>query len=352
MQVRGYSALSEATMFRIRIQLFGQFCIWHNGQAVAGFEAHKVQELFSYLLLHQERSHSRESLASLLWPDSTSAQSKKKLRQAIWYLQSALRSQNEPVLNHLLLVQPDRVQINAESDFWLDVVVFKNTFELVEGLTGRMLNAQDVQALQNAMQLYQGPFLEGCYEDWCLYERESLQNVYLAMLNKLASYCEVHRNYDAAILYCTRIISCNRARELTHRRLMRLHYLNGDRAAALQQYNLCVAALDEELGVKPSKRTIALYKQILAEQLVEPEPTFTPAEAQLSLEFSTSALIEARSHLAQLQKFLANLQSQVQQSIQQVEHTLSTSPNQPPLPNTSERKGVLETLKHIRRDVR
>src|SRR6266699_5796594 len=187
-------------MSRISVQLFGKCCVRRNEQIVAGFEAHKVQELFCYLLLHQQHSHARESLASLLWPDTTTSQSKKKLRQTLWHLQSALGSQTELIHNRLFLVQPDQVQINAEADLWLDVAVFKKTFELVEGLAGRELSTLNVQALQNAVQLYQGPLLEGCYEDWCLYERESLQNIYFAMLNKLVSYYEVHHDYETAIL--------------------------------------------------------------------------------------------------------------------------------------------------------
>jgi hypothetical protein len=117
---------------------------------------------------------------------------------------------------------------------------------------------------------------------------------------------------------------------------MRLHYLTGDRAAALHQYKQCIAALDEELGVKPSKRTIALYQQILTEQLVEPGPTLGPAEAQPAFGFSISTLIEAHGHLTQLQKSLAKLQSQVQQNIQQVEHALNASSSLPSRTKTDE----------------
>ena len=310
-------------MSKISIQLFGQFCVRRNEQVLAGFEARKVQELFCYLLLHRHQSMSRESLASLLWPDTTTAQSKKKLRQALWHLQSALGSQTEVVHDRLLRVEPDRVQINAEADLWLDIAVFEKTFEFVQSIAGQELDAQKVQALQNAVQLYQGPLLEGYYEDWCLSAREHFQNMCLAMLEKLMSYCEVHQDYDAGILYGMRIINCDRARERTHRRLMRLHYLNGDRAAALRQYEQCAAALDEELGVKPSKRTVALYKQILTEQLVEPEPT---AEAQPAHGLSNSPPIEALDYLTQLQEFLANLQNQVQQGIQKVEQALNNNP--------------------------
>jgi DNA-binding SARP family transcriptional activator len=332
-------------MSQIRIQLFGQFCVRRNEQVVAGFEAHKVQELFCYLLLHRHHSLSRETLASLFWSDITTPQSKKKLRQALWQLQTALRSQHEPVHNRLLLVETDRVQINTEADLWFDVAAFEKTFELVQSRAGRELDAQNVLALQNAVQLYQGPLLETCYEDWCLYEREHLQNMYLTMLNKLMSYYEMHHDYDPALLYGMRILSYDRAHERTHWRLMRLHYLNGDRTAALRQYEQCAAALDEELGVKPSKRTIALYKQILAEQLVEPGPAFTLIEAQTALEPSTSSPIEALGYLTQLQEFLADLQNQVQQSIQKVARALNSDFHPLSPAKADEGKDALEALR-------
>jgi len=184
----------------------------------------------------------------------------------------------------------------------------------------------------------------GCYGDWCLSKREDLQNRYLAMLDKLMSYCEVHHDYETAILYGLRILSCNRAREYTHRRLMRLYYLSGDRAAALRQYEQCGAALDEELSVKPSKRTFALYKQILTEQLSEPEPPLTTTRAHPALEFSNSSLSEALGHLTQIQEVLAHLHSQVQQSIQKVEQALNNHSNSPSAAKTDEGKDATETL--------
>ena len=158
-------------MSRISIQLFGQFCVRRNEQVIGGFEAHKVQELFSYLLLHRNHSLSRESLASLLWPDcTTTTQPKKRLRQTLWHLQSALGSQSEAAHDRVLLVEPERVRINEEAELWLDVAVFEKTFDFVQSLAGQELDTQQVQALQKAVELYQGPLLEGCYEDWCLYE--------------------------------------------------------------------------------------------------------------------------------------------------------------------------------------
>src|SRR5713101_8193178 len=112
-------------MSTLRIYLFGKFCVRRNEQVLDGFDARKVQELFCYLLLHRNHSLPRETLASLMWPDTTTAQSKKSLRQALWQLQSALGSQAKRDDDRVLLVESDYVQLNPEADTWLDVAVLE-----------------------------------------------------------------------------------------------------------------------------------------------------------------------------------------------------------------------------------
>ncbi len=307
-------------MSRLHVYLFGKFCVRRNEQVLDGFDARKVQELFCYLLLHRDHSLPRETLASILWPDTTTSQSKKNLRQALWQLQSALGSQNERAIDRILLVEPDWVQLNSEADLWLDVVAFEQTYNFVQKTPGQELDSSTTKLLQDTVQLYQGPLLEGWYQDWCLLERERLQSMYLAMLDKLMSYCEARHDYETGLLYGMRIICYDRARERTHRRMMRLYYLLGDRAEALRQYERCAAALEEELGISPSKSTQALFRQIQADQL--DEQTTRLVEIVSSPEIPAPQLLEVLDHLSYLQRSLADLQNQVQQSIQMVELTL------------------------------
>ncbi len=305
------------------IQLFGKFCVRRDQQILEGFEARKVQELFCYLLLHRDHPIPRETLACLLWPVTTTAQSKKNLRQALWQLQSALGSLNERVNDRVLLVEPDWVQLNTEANLWLDLAVFEHTFNLVQKTPGQELDNSTAQLLQDTVQLYQGPLLEGWYQDWCLLERERLQSMYLTMLDKLMSYCEVRHDYETGLLYGMRIMCYDRARERTHRRMMRLYYLTGDRAEALRQYERCAVALEEELGISPSKSTVAIYSQIQADQLDEPIPTLVDTDTPP--EIPAPPLLEVLGHLAQVQRSLAELQNQVQQSIHIVEMAMQNN---------------------------
>ena len=298
--------------------LFGRFEAYCDERIVDGLDGCKVRELLCCLLLKPDRPHSREALADLLWGDCSAARSKAYLRKALWQLQGALRAQTGRLSESLLLVEPDWVQLNPVADLYLDVGAFEHAFVQAQGVRGRELDSRSAQILQAAVDLYRGDLLEGWYQDWCIYERERLQHLYLAMLDKLMGYCEAHHSCEAGLLYGSRILQCDRARERTHRRLMRLRHLAGDRTGALRQYERCAVALDEELGVKPSQRTVRLYQQMRADRLSAPALV---SDGVLSEE-ETPALPEVLDRLKQFQVLLAEAQRQVQQDIRAVERAL------------------------------
>lgn len=306
-------------MANLHIHLFGKLCICYNGQVLKGFDSRKVQELLCYLLLNRTREHSREVLATLLWGENTSTQSKTYLRKILWQLQYALESQTESSTGSVLLVDADWIQLNAKADLWLDVAIFEQAFTPVMGIPGEKLDHHHAQSLRSAVELYRADLLEDCYQNWCLYERQRLQHMYLSMLDKLMGYSEVNQEYEAGLSHGMRILQYDRAHEATHRRLMRLLYLAGDRTGALRQFERCVTALKEELSVPPTEHTIVLYDQIRTNQLTElsPGPTMPSGDSSLS---------EVLGRLRQLQTFLTDIQHQVQQDIQVIERAINEQP--------------------------
>lgn len=319
-------------MSALNIHLFGKFSVNAEKQPLEGLDACKVQELLGYLLVHRERPHTRESLASLLWGDTATDKSKKYLRQTLWHLQTALEGQGcrdnnddgAGVDGGLLFVAHDWVRLNQNSAVWLDVEVFERAFALVQGKAGQDLDAETKRIVQEAAELYKGDLLEGWYQDWCLYERERLQNMYLVMLDKLISYSEAHREYETGLLYGSLILRYDRARERTHRQLMHLQYMSGDRTAALRQYERCVTALHDELDVAPDRRTVALYQQIRLDQLDE---QVAPASASSAAPDTNAApnavsLPEVLGRLQQLQRVMSDVQQRIQQDIKAVQQAL------------------------------
>ncbi len=304
-------------MPQVKVRLFGKFSVLLNEKPVYGLDACKLQELLSYLLVYRDAPHARETLAALLWGESSTAQSKKYLRQALWQLQTALDSHHDKNQHRVFHVEPEWVSLNKDAEIWLDVAMFEQAFARAREVAGQHMGPSVAKALEQAVQLYQGDLLEGWYQDWSVCERERLQTNYLIMLDKMMSYCEAQEKYETGLAYGLRVLRYDRARESTHRRLMRLHYLAGDRTAALRQYEHCVAALNEELGVKPSRLTVALYDQIRLDefQAVVARPA-VPANGDRSV------LPKVIDHLKHVRQVLTKIQGQVQKDIKAVEEAL------------------------------
>src|ERR1044072_696197 len=305
----------------LSVRLFGKFCVQRFHKNVVGIESCKLQELFSYLLVFRNSQHPRENLAALLWGESSTAQSKKYLRQALWQLQSALALSGKSKTRFpVLSVEPDSVAINPMTEVWLDVAVFEGVFSIVKEIAGEHLEPELAQTVENAVQLFRGDLLEGWYQDWCLCERERLQSHYLIMLDKLLSYCEATHKFETGLGYGLRVLRYDRARESTHRQLMRLYYLAGDRTAALRQYQHCADALHEELGVKPARRTVALYEQMRADQFEGMKPALTNSAPTRA---DSPPVSEVMERLKQLRALLSDIHRQVQKEIQAVDLVLN-----------------------------
>ena len=257
-------------------RLFGRFTLQAGDQPIQGFNAAKIQELLCYLLIYRTRSFHREAIAALLWNDTPEACSKKSLRQALWKMQSALDRSASCLVKALISVEGEWLQFNNEIDLWVDLAEFEQACQAVEGVRGRDLDQAQVEAVKAAVSLYRGELLEGWYQDWCLFERERCQGMVLHLLDKLMDYCEARGEYEAGLAYGQKTLAQDRAREYTHRQMMRLLALGGDRTGALRQYGQCVQVLKEELGVAPARQTSDLYHEIYEDRFPRAEAGLIP----------------------------------------------------------------------------
>lgn len=251
---------------RLRVNLFRRFQAFNDQLPLDCFDPIRVQELFSYLLLHRQRPHRREALIEILWGENSPKQAKKYLRQLIWQLRTGLQEQSCGDEIEILAADEEWISLNDRSDLLLDVEEFERAYALTRDVDGAALSSPQAEALQQAVKLYAGDLLEGWYQDWCLFERERLQNIYLLMLDKLMAYCETQSLFETGIQYGVLALRCDRAREITYRRLMRLCYLAGDRTGALRYYSRCEEALRTELEVEPTAQTHALWREICADR--------------------------------------------------------------------------------------
>src|SRR4029079_5344214 len=119
----------------------------------------------------------------------------------------------------LLRADAEWVGINPAVGLWLDVAVLEQAYHRVQGVPGRQLEGKSLEAVREAVWHYQGDLLEGCYLDWCLSERERLQQIHLSLLDKLMDHCQAEHDYEMGLAYGMQILRIDRASERTHRRM-------------------------------------------------------------------------------------------------------------------------------------
>ena len=248
-------------MSRLRLKLLGGYSATLDGDTVASYGSRKAQALLAYLAVEVDRSHRRDSFAALLWPDHPERSARTNLRNALANLRTALddRDRALPILD----ATRQDLRLNPDADVWVDVWELDNTAQ--HAATG----AADVEAIQQALDLYTGDFLAGFtledsvnFDDWSSVARERIRRQTLRLFQRLAGQWEAAGDQEKALACSRRLIELEPWSEDGHRAVMRLLALGGRRTAALAQYDSYCTALSRELGVKPSKETTALYDLI------------------------------------------------------------------------------------------
>jgi DNA-binding SARP family transcriptional activator len=295
------------------IQLFGEPSIQCQGKPWIKPESSVVQEIFLFLLSHPKTIHSRESLANLLWSECTTEQSKKNLRQTLWRLRSCDALPVEMKQTFMVSIDKEHIQLNPAIEFNLDTEMFEQIYRELKA--NQQPDDRLAGRLREAARLYRGSFMQGYWHDWCLFEREHFQNMYLAIMDKLIEWCLAKRNFEDGLDYGEKILRLDPAAERAHQQMMRLYHLSGNRTAALRQFERCVKYLKEELDVTPSASTLAILQQIRADDAGVAPSLSTNHQLPLSLP-------QLSGRLRQFQTRLAELQKQVQQEIEMVEHLL------------------------------
>ncbi len=244
------------------IYCLGPFRVCRDNQLIAEWKGLKCQAVLKYLVARRERPVAKDVLMDVFWPDADPEAARRNLHQAVYSLRKTLK--RDPSQVQLVGFENDCYLLNPDVEIWLDFEEFEAHVQ-----AGRQLEAagQVTAAMAQygiAESLYAGDFLEeDLYEDWPRLQREQLRSLYLGTAGRLSDYYVERGEYAAATTLCQKTLSLDRCYEEAHRRLMKCYAAQGQRHLAVRQYQACAEALKQELDLRPSEESEALYRQIM-----------------------------------------------------------------------------------------
>ena len=284
----------------MRLTLFGNPKLMADDQAVS-LKSHKGLALLAYLAI-ERITHSRDSIATLLWPEFNQSRARANLRRTL----SAL---NKSPVRDWLQSDRDTITLHLEERDQVDVVAFS-----------QLLANGSIEDLEQAVALYQADFLANFYvpdselfEIWATTQREQLRRQALEALSQLSDYYLDHNAFSRAEQVARRQLSLDPLHEPAYRQLMQVYAQTGRQAEALRQYQLCVQTLLDELDVTPSQETTALYKHIRSGGF-DRDPAPLPATAprpRHNLPAQTTPFIGRETELAELTHLFNDLSNRL-----------------------------------------
>ncbi len=204
----------------------------------------------------------REFLAEMLWPDRPEGAARANLRHTLGDLHAILGGPESAP--RFLSITRRMIQLNPAADLWMDTTVFTG---LIAGSIP--VTKLPIERLEEAVNMYRGCFLEdlslrdsASFHEWVLLKREQFQSQVLKALSQLTKCYIILGKIDRAHEYARRQVALAPWDEVAHQQVMRCLALTGQVGAALDYYEKCRAALQEELGAEPGRETLQLYEKI------------------------------------------------------------------------------------------
>ena len=172
---------------------------------------------------------SRTRLARLLWPDSEPETGRNSLRQRLFQLKR------------------------------------QTGVELVVGPAATLALAADVSHDLHDADSVLGDTRDAIgveFDAWLSLQHARRRGRVGLALVELCDAAERAGDWADALIHAGELLAIDPLSEAAHCRVMRLHYLAGDRAAALRAFDRCEQVLKHDVGARPSDETLALLATI------------------------------------------------------------------------------------------
>ena len=227
------------------MRLLGPPCISTGGDGGTPVRlGTKELSLLAYLVL-EPGPHTREELATLLWGESSDADARASLRQALKHLRETV--------GPLLAIERNSVWL-ADASIQCDVLAFRQA-----ATSDRAAAAQfDIPHALTGFAVRHAP----AFDEWVERTRARLMREYEEVLASLGREALARHGWREAQQVAERWLAADSLSEPAIRLAVEASYLGGDRRGALARFAEYRAHLERETGDAPGRALLSLVRRV------------------------------------------------------------------------------------------
>jgi DNA-binding SARP family transcriptional activator len=233
----------------LEVRALGPGRVLINGRLVDHWDGVLPRTLFFYFV--DRGMTTRDEIFQTFWPTLST-------REATNVFHVTKRKISEILGTDLTVYWSGFYRIAPDLDLHYDAVKFAEAVQNAAVVD----DEEAMELLQNAIDLYNGPFLSTMDQEWIARRRGELSMTYAEALAGLARIYRSRDDKRNALGCFLRAAATNPQREDLARAIMELYRDLDLAAAALETYDRLVAELRKELGVSPAPQTTELADSI------------------------------------------------------------------------------------------
>ena len=245
----------------IKVHALGETRVLMNGRPTAETEwrSSRAKELFFYLL-HRGVGQTREQVAAALWPELPPGKASSNFHINLYRARRA-------TYPGVFTLEQGQYKLNGDLNIWFDARELEHLLDQA-GVVPDALCAVRGRELEQAVELYRGPFMDEFYSEWVEQPRHQYEDRYLKALLSLARFHGELGRYDVAVALLEKFVAIDPYADDVYCQVMEYHLATGDRACALRTYRRYVDAVanEGETELVPSVRARELYRRALIDR--------------------------------------------------------------------------------------
>ncbi len=241
------------------ISILGKASFTNQGKVV-NLKSVQVVLLIAYVT-ELQTAVARKDLAELFWPERDAKDALKLLRTLLSRVTTLLPNYLESYTSATGVKQIRLADLGEKlSTTYVDSLVFK-----------KLLQHDDVSALESASKLYKGSFLTGVeakgvsqeLEAWLERTRESYQQHYIALQQKLIALAYESRDFEKTLFNLQKLLILEPFDYTLNRLALTLYYKLENKLALVNHYNYLVQRTEEEFATTVLQELSDYYQQLL-----------------------------------------------------------------------------------------
>ena len=257
-----WSIDSETWPWQLAIYTLGQFEIIKDREPIkfTGKVQRRPLLLLKALIALGGKEVREEQLLDLLWPDSDGDAAHSAFTTTLSRLRQLLG------LEKAIRVHGKTATLERRH-CWVDAWAFERIYEMAEDLwKGSRLrsgSSEIIEFTEKAINFYKGHFLPMDDDHpWMAPYRDRLRTKFHRLIMRLGDYLEEAGQWEKAVEYYERALDADDLAEELYQHLMTCYYKLGQWTEAIKVYHRCKKALSSSLGIDPSPKTQAIYKNL------------------------------------------------------------------------------------------